>query len=136
MWLQVVFLWPHSPPAEEIISLFDVFIEPQRGAILLFSGRTLPTPHASVRVVFWVCTCRSVGSQHAEKGNRAVSFPPVDVFDVRYRRYFQHANFMPIVGVEKRGVYYLFFGNLPRQHSVGAALRFTGPGRRTLGSEH
>ena len=36
-----------------------------------------------------------------------------------YRRYFQHAHFIPIVGVGKRGEYYLVRGDLPRQHSFG-----------------
>ena len=42
------------------------------------------------------------------------------------RRYFQHAHFIPIVGVEKRSVYQLVHGDLPRQHSYGTTLRFTG----------
>ena len=41
--------------------------------------------------------------------------------------YFQHAHFIPIVGVEKRGEYQLVHGDLPRQHSFGTTLRFTGP---------
>ena len=44
---------------------------------------------------------------------------------LRYRRYFQHAYFIPIVGVGERGVYYLVHGDLPRQHSFGTTLRFT-----------
>ena len=43
------------------------------------------------------------------------------------RRYFQHAHFIPIVGVGKRGEYSLVHGDLPRQHSFGTTLRFTGP---------
>ena len=43
------------------------------------------------------------------------------------RRYFQHAHSIPIVGVGKRGVYELVHGDLPRQHSFGTTLRFTGP---------
>ena len=43
------------------------------------------------------------------------------------RRYFQHAHFIPIVGVGKRGEYELVHGDLPRQHSFGTTLRFTGP---------
>ena len=43
------------------------------------------------------------------------------------RRYFQHANFIPIVGVGKRGTYLEVHGDLPRQHSFGTTLRFTGP---------
>ena len=35
------------------------------------------------------------------------------------RRYFQHAYFIPIVGVGKRGAYYLIHGDLPRQHPFG-----------------
>ena len=42
-------------------------------------------------------------------------------------RYFQHAHFIPIVGVGKRGAYYLVQGDLPRQHPFGTTLRFTGP---------
>ena len=34
------------------------------------------------------------------------------------RRYFQHAHFIPIVGVGKRGAYELVHGDLPRQHSL------------------
>ena len=41
--------------------------------------------------------------------------------------YFQHAHFIPIVGVGKRGEYYLVHGDLPRQHPFGTTLRFTGP---------
>ena len=44
-----------------------------------------------------------------------------------HRRYFQHAHFVPIVGVGKSGPYYLMHGDLPRQHPFGATLRFTGP---------
>ena len=43
-----------------------------------------------------------------------------------YSRYIQHAHFIPIVGVRKRGAYELFHGDLPRQHSFGTTLRFTG----------
>ena len=46
---------------------------------------------------------------------------------ILYRRYFQHAHFIPVVGVGKRGAYQLFHSNLPRQHSFGTTLRFTGP---------
>ena len=42
-------------------------------------------------------------------------------------RYFQHAHFIPIVGVGNRGEYYLVHDDLPRQHSFGTTLRFTGP---------
>ena len=42
-------------------------------------------------------------------------------------RYFQHANFIPIVGVGKRGEYLLVHGDLPRQHPFGTTLRFIGP---------
>ena len=45
----------------------------------------------------------------------------------RVDRHFQHAHFIPIVGVGKRGEYYLVYGDLPRQHSFGTTLRFTGP---------
>ena len=44
-----------------------------------------------------------------------------------FRRYFQHAHFIPIVSVGKRGEYQLVHGDLPRQHSFGTTLRFTGP---------
>ena len=43
------------------------------------------------------------------------------------RLYFQHAHFIPIVGVGKRGEYQLVHGDLPRQHPFGTTLRFTGP---------
>ena len=43
------------------------------------------------------------------------------------RRYFQHANFIPIVGVGKRGAYQLVCDNLRRQHPFGTTLKFTGP---------
>ena len=42
-------------------------------------------------------------------------------------RYFQHAHFIPAVGVGKRGAYQLVHGDPPRQHSFGTTLRFTGP---------
>ena len=41
--------------------------------------------------------------------------------------YFQHAHFIPIVGVGKRGAYQLVHYDLPRQHPFGTTLRFTGP---------
>ena len=44
-----------------------------------------------------------------------------------YRRYFQHAHFIPIVGVGKRGEYNLVHGDVPRQQSFETTLRFTGP---------
>ena len=49
--------------------------------------------------------------------------------DGTIRRYFQHAHFIPIVivGVGKRGAYELVHSDLPRQHSFGTTLRFTGP---------
>ena len=43
------------------------------------------------------------------------------------RRYFQHARFIPKVGMGKTGAYCLVRGDLPRQHSFGTTLRFTGP---------
>ena len=43
------------------------------------------------------------------------------------RRDFQHAHFIPIVGVGKGGEYLLVHGDLPGQHSFGTTLRFTGP---------
>ena len=43
------------------------------------------------------------------------------------RRYFRHAHFIPLVGVGKRGAYLLVHCDLPRQHSFGTTLRFTGP---------
>ena len=42
-------------------------------------------------------------------------------------RYFQHAHFIPIVSMGKKGVYSLVHVDLPRQHSFGTTLRFTGP---------
>ena len=48
-------------------------------------------------------------------------------FSFRYHsRYFQHAHFIPIVSVGKRGAYLLVHGNLPRQPLFGTTLRFTG----------
>ena len=44
-----------------------------------------------------------------------------------YRRYFQHAHFIPIVGVGKRGECYLVHGYLPRQHQFVTTLRSIGP---------
>ena len=44
-----------------------------------------------------------------------------------HRRYFQHAHFIPIVDVGKRGEYQLVHGDLPRQHPFRTTLRFTGP---------
>ena len=40
---------------------------------------------------------------------------------------YEHAHFIPIVGVGKGGVYYLVHGDLPRQHPFGTTLRFAGP---------
>ena len=40
--------------------------------------------------------------------------------------YFQHAHFIPIMGVGRRGEYQLVHGDLPRQNSFGTTLRFTG----------
>ena len=40
---------------------------------------------------------------------------------------FQHAHFIPIVGVGKRGAYQLAHGDLTRQHPLGTTLRFAGP---------
>ena len=40
---------------------------------------------------------------------------------------FQHAHFIPIMGVGKRGGYQVVHGDLPRQHPFGTTLRFTGP---------
>ena len=34
---------------------------------------------------------------------------------------------LSIVGVGKRGAYYLVYGYLPMQHPLGITLRFTGP---------
>ena len=41
-------------------------------------------------------------------------------------QYFQHVHFIPKVGVGKSGACYLVHGDLPRQHSFGTTLRFTG----------
>ena len=38
-----------------------------------------------------------------------------------------HNNYINIVGVGKRGEYEWVHGDLPRQHSFGTTLRFTGP---------
>ena len=40
---------------------------------------------------------------------------------------FQHAHFIPIVGVGKRDAYELVHGDIPRQHPFRTTLRFTGP---------
>ena len=37
--------------------------------------------------------------------------------------YLQHAHFIPIVGVEKKGAYYLVYGDLPRQHPFGTTRK-------------
>ena len=50
-----------------------------------------------------------------------------NLINIDIRRYFQHAHFIPIVGVGKRGEYYLVHGDLPRQHTFRTILRFTGP---------
>ena len=52
---------------------------------------------------------------------------PINSKLTRSRRYFQHAHFIPIVGVGKRGEYELVHGDLPRKHPFGITLRFTGP---------
>ena len=39
----------------------------------------------------------------------------------------QHAHFIPIVGVGKRGAYHLVHGDLLRKHSFESTLRFTDP---------
>ena len=44
-----------------------------------------------------------------------------------HRRYFQHAQFIPIVGVGKRGEYELVHGDLPRQHSFGTTFEVYWP---------
>ena len=41
--------------------------------------------------------------------------------------YFQHAHFIPIAGVGKIGAYQSVDGDLPRQHSFGTTLMFSGP---------
>ena len=51
---------------------------------------------------------------------------PSDFF-LNNRRYFQHAHFIPIVGVGKRCAYLMVHGDLPRQHPLETTLRFTGP---------
>ena len=38
-----------------------------------------------------------------------------------------YSHFIPIVVVGKRGAFSLVHGDLPRQHSFGTTLRFTGP---------
>ena len=44
-----------------------------------------------------------------------------------HRRHFQHAHFIPTVGLGKRGEYQLVHSDLLGQHSFGTTLRFTGP---------
>ena len=41
--------------------------------------------------------------------------------------HFQHARFIPIVGVGKRGAYELIHGDLPRKLPFGTKLRLTDP---------
>ena len=41
--------------------------------------------------------------------------------------HFQHAHFIPKVGVGKRGEYQFVHGDLPRQRPFGTTLRVTGP---------
>ena len=62
------------------------------------------------------CVQTNCKSGHLEKHLAAV-----------HTRYFQHAHFIPIVGLGKRGEYELVHGDLPRQHPFGTTLRFTGP---------
>ena len=56
-----------------------------------------------------------------------------------YRRYFQHAHFIPTVGVGKRGAYQLVHGDLPRQHPFGTTLNWPCAGRlsavNTIGTQ-
>ena len=62
--------------------------------------------------------------------NTSASYEVLNNFCVgmlQIRRYFQHAHFMPIVGVGKTGAYLLVHSDVPRQHSFGTTLRFTGP---------
>ena len=58
---------------------------------------------------------------------RAYDKSPIQYLLHTVRRYFQHAYFIPIVGVGKKGAYQLVHGDLPRQHSFRTVLRFTGP---------
>ena len=43
------------------------------------------------------------------------------------RRYLQHAHFIPIVGVGKRGAYQLVHVDAKAVPDTGTVLRFTGP---------
>ena len=84
MWLQVVVLWLHSPAAEEIISLFDVFVESHGRVVFLFAGQTLPT--SSRRSCRGCLLDVAVGVMVPKKprGDRAVGTPSSEgVFDVR-----------------------------------------------------
>ena len=85
-------------------------------------------------------TVRVVGeSPYRSAVKRMYLFSPIAIFYVQTKspycirvdgtvhRYFQHAHFIPIVGVGKRGAYELVHSDLPRQHSFGTTLRFTGP---------
>ena len=51
----------------------------------------------------------------------------LNVLIIRTAGTFQHAHFIPILDVGKRGAYYLVRSDLPRQHPIGTTLRFTGP---------
>ena len=53
-----------------------------------------------------------LGGLHEDK----LCIPGTKVNGSQYCRCFQHAHFIPIVGVGKRGAHYLVHGDLPRQH--------------------
>ena len=78
---------------------------------------------------FWACLVLIVISRNgilvAEGG--AVETSPLIFMFRTCCPYFQHAHFIPIVGVEKLGAYELVHGDLPRQHSFGTTFRFIGP---------
>ena len=61
--------------------------------------------------------CELTRFAHSGLEPRSISHTPQHRHTNTVRRYFQHAHFIPIVGVGKRGEYYLFHGDLPRQHS-------------------